>query len=186
MMTMTSNTNPNHNNLHLVVPCAAYINSYRAAFAEYRKWDVEDFAYPKIKTRRDVAAFLQKADHTRRGIGVRDGLVPSSAFWLVDGQHYIGSGDVRHFLTERLKVYGGNIGYSIRPNYWQQGLGTLMLSLLLHEAKKIGVAKPIITCFDTNIASAKVIEKNGGVLLRKVTNSIRGIQRLTRIYQIDL
>jgi len=174
-------------NLHLVRPCVGYMHSYRAAIYEYCKWAVEDFAYPKITTRRDVAAFLRRTEQFRRGVGVPSGFVPSSAFWLVDGRNYIGSGDVRHFLNSRLRHLGGNIGYSIRPAAWGRGLGTLQLSMLLHEAKKLHIAKPIITCFDTNAASAKVIEKNGGVLLEKRLNQTDdGKNKLTRIYEIDL
>ena len=183
---MTTKIDFDRENLHLVPPCAAYMHSYRAAIYEYLKWAVEDFAYPKLKTRRDLAGFLRRSDNARRGIGVPSGFVPSSAFWLVDGQHYLGSGDVRHFLNDRLRVYGGNIGYSIRPAAWQQGLGTIQLALLLAEARKLHIEKPIITCFDANIGSAKVIENNGGVLQRKVFNTIRGMERLTRIYEVDL
>jgi len=182
---MTTKIEFDRKNLHLVPPCAAYMHSYRAAIHEYMKWAVEDFAYPKLKTRRDVAGFLRTAEENRRGINVRSDLVPSSAFWLVDGRHYLGSGDVRHFLTDKLRVYGGNIGYSIRPAVWQQGLGTIQLALLLDEARKLHIQKPIITCFDANIGSAKVIERNGGVLQRKVVNTIRGMERLTRIYEIE-
>lgn len=178
----------NFENLHLVQPTAAYIDSYRAAIAEYRKYQVEDFAYPKVTTRRDVAAFLRRVDNFSRGIGLPPGFVPSSAYWLVDGKHYLGSGDVRHFLNDNLRRLGGNIGYSIRPAAWKQGLGTIQLALLLTEAANLRISKPIITCFDGNIASAKVIEKNGGRLLRKVNNRYRdsNTPRLTRIYEIDL
>ena len=41
-----------------------------------------------------------------------------------------------------------------------------MLRLALLEAKKIGLEKVLITCLDDNIASAKVIENNGGVFER--------------------
>lgn len=173
-------------NIHLVYPCAMYINSYRAAIAEYKRHNIIDFAYPNVRSRREVASFLQQIDNSRRGINIRSGYVPTSAFWLVDGQNYIGSGDVRHFLNTRLQSFGGNIGYSIRPSAWRQGLGTLQLSLLLKEAAKLHISKPIITCFDDNTSSAKVIEKNGGVLIRKVINTCNNQTKLTRIYEIDL
>jgi len=37
-----------------------------------------------------------------------------------------------------------------------------MLRLALLEAKKLGIEKVLLTCSDDNIASAKVIENNGG------------------------
>ena len=176
----------NFNNIHLVLPCIQYMRSFREAIEEYRLYKVEDFAYPKIRTRREIAAFLRKTDHFRRGINMPKGYVPSSAFWLVDGQNYLGSGDIRHFLNDNLRRLGGNIGYSIRPSAWRKGLGTMQLALLLVQAKKLRIHRPLVTCFDGNTASARIIEKNGGRLLHKLSNSFGGQMRLTRIYEIDL
>ncbi|MCL2415389.1 MAG: GNAT family N-acetyltransferase, partial [Defluviitaleaceae bacterium] len=107
-------------------------------------------------------------------------------FWLVDKNLYLGTGDIRHFLTDQLKKLGGNIGYSIRPAAWRNGLGTIQLALLLLESKKLNILSPIITCFDHNIGSARIIEKNGGILLQKVFNWHNGKEILTRIYRIDI
>ena len=183
---MASTTEINYDNIHLIKPHMSYIDSYRAAYAEYARRGVEDFAYPDVSTKRRALAYIRKTENFRRGIDVPKGYVPASSFWLVDGRHYLGSGDVRHYLTESLLKLGGNIGYSINPLFWRRGLGTLQLALLLQEAKKLRIAKPIVTCFDGNTPSAKIIEKNGGVLLRKITNRFRGEDRLTRIYEIDL
>jgi len=173
-------------NIHLAVPSMAYMDSYRAACIVYGTHGVEDFAYPDVATKRRATAYLKKIEKFRRGINLPVGYVPSSGFWLVDGQHYLGSGDIRHYLTDNLRQFGGNIGYSINPTFWRRGLGTLILSMLLDEARHLRIAKPIVTCFDTNTASAKIIEKNGGVLLHKINNTLRGTDRLTRVYEIDL
>lgn len=174
------------NNLHLTEPTLKYVDSFRMAISEYSASSVEDFGYPKMRTRREVNKYLKITQNLRRGIGVPEGHVPSSAFWLTDGIHYLGEGHIRHILTDKLKRFGGNIGYSIRPCAWGRGLGTIQLSLLLAEAKKLHILKPIITCYDANEPSARIIEKNGGILLKKIDNKINGKQRLTRIYQIDL
>ncbi|MCL2396974.1 MAG: GNAT family N-acetyltransferase [Defluviitaleaceae bacterium] len=174
------------NNIHLVQPCMKYMDSYREAIVEYLQQRVEDFAYPKVAGKRAAMAYLQRLDNMRRGIGVPIGFVPYSAFWLVDGRQYLGSGDVRHYLNDKLRRLGGNIGYSVRPSAWRRGLGTLQLALLLDEAAGLRISKPVVTCFDVNAASARVIEKNGGVLVSKVNNRIDGQDKLTRVYQIDL
>ena len=183
---MSAKLEIDYDNIHLIKPHMSYMDSYRAAIAQYTRRGVEDFAYPKVSTRRHALAYIKKTENFRRGIDVPKGHVPGSSFWLVDGRHYLGSGDVRHYLTESLLKLGGNIGYSINPLFWGCGLGTLQLDLLLQEAKNLRITKPIVTCFDANIPSAKIIEKNGGVLLRKITNRFRGEDRLTRIYEIDL
>jgi predicted acetyltransferase len=164
----------------------SYMDSYREAISRYSTHDVEDFAYPKVSTKRKALAYLKRIENFRRGIDLPKGYVPSSSFWLVDGQHYLGSGDVRHYLTDNLRKLGGNIGYSVNPLFWRHGLGTLQLELLLREAKKLHIIKPIITCFDGNAPSVKIIEKNGGVLQKKINNKFRGEDRLTRVYEIDL
>ena len=52
----------------------------------------------------------------------------------------------------------------IRSNEWGRGYGTLMLKLALEKAKARGLDKVLITCNDENLASARVMEKNGCVL----------------------
>jgi len=173
------------NNLHLAPPCEEYLDSFREAILEYLAHRVEEFVYPSLATKRDVRQFFKNLEDFRRG-KVPKGFVPASAFWLVDGKHYLGSGDVRHELNDNLRRLGGNIGYSIRPAVWGKGLGTAQLMLLLKEAYAIGVKNPIITCYDKNFGSIKVIEKNGGILINRVENIVKGEPRLTRIYEISL
>ena len=62
-----------------------------------------------------------------------------------------------------LLKFGGLIGYSVRPSERSKGYATKMLQLALEEFKKINKRKVLITCKDFNIASKKVIEKNGGI-----------------------
>ena len=64
-----------------------------------------------------------------------------------------------------LMRYGGLIGYSVRPKERGKGYATQMLKLGLEKYKstKKNKDKVLITCKDFNIASKKVIEKNGGI-----------------------
>lgn len=70
----------------------------------------------------------------------------------------------------------------MRFSEWNKGFGTVMLELALKEAKKIGLSKILITCDDSNIASARVMEKNGFVLGDKIENTIDGETFITRRY----
>jgi predicted acetyltransferase len=83
----------------------------------------------------------------------------------VEDGEFIGRISIRHQLTDMLTVYGGHIGYEIRPSMRRRGYGTLMLKLVLPEAYRLGLTRVLITCDDTNIPSAKIIESNGGVLI---------------------
>ena len=92
-------------------------------------------------------------------------LVPGFCYWLVDDSDtLLGAIRLRKYLNDNLKIEGGHIGYDIRPSERNKGLGTKMLSLCLEKAMELKLEKVLITCFTDNPASAKVIEKNGGIL----------------------
>lgn len=76
----------------------------------------------------------------------------------------IGTIQLRHSLSDKLIPYGGHIGYGIRPLERCKGYATIQLRLVLEEARKINIPKVMITCDKSNISSAKVIQKNGGIL----------------------
>lgn len=111
------------------------------------------------------------------------GYVPQTDFWLIVGDQYAGAISVRHRLNPSLARFGGHIGYEIRPSMRRRGYGTLQCKLALHEARKLGLTRVLITCDDDNIGSYKIIEANGGVLQDKVDN---GHKVLTRRYWINL
>jgi predicted acetyltransferase len=59
---------------------------------------------------------------------------------------------------------GGHIGYGIRPSVRGRGLATWALPSVLVRTPALGLRKVLGTCGDSNLASARVIEKAGGVL----------------------
>ncbi|MGN1163750.1 MAG: GNAT family N-acetyltransferase [Candidatus Ornithospirochaeta sp.] len=69
---------------------------------------------------------------------------------------------IRHSLNEHLRIYGGNIGYSVRPDERRKGYGTEILRLALPYAQSLGLGKVLVTCSEENEASRKVILNNGG------------------------
>lgn len=118
-----------------------------------------------------------------KGTALPDGFVPSSHYWLMDGNSKIlGAIDIRHELSDFLAFRGGHIGYGIRPSERKKGYASCMLSLALRECRDIGLQKVLITCLKSNVASAKVIVNNGGVLESEDTDDGKTFQR----YWIDL
>lgn len=95
------------------------------------------------------------------------GRVPSSTFLAVrktDGR-VVGIIDLRHHIDHPiLSVWGGHIGYSVRPGERGKGYAKEMLRQLLPHCRALGLAKVLITCDEANPASARVIEVNGGKL----------------------
>lgn len=90
--------------------------------------------------------------------------VPFSLLWLVEGDEFIGEVSIRHRLNAWLLVEGGHVGYGIRPSRQGRGYGKLILALALEECRRLGIERLLVTCQDDNLASARIIEANGGVL----------------------
>ncbi len=96
-----------------------------------------------------------------------NGWVNSHLFFLVESVKILWAIQIRHHINHpNLIETGGHIGYGIRPSKRGKWHATQMLALALEEAKKIGLEKVLITCYDTNISSRRVIEKNGGIFER--------------------
>lgn len=92
--------------------------------------------------------------------------VPQTTLWLVAGDAFIGDARVRHRLSKELEISGGHIGYGVRPSRQRQGHATEMLRLCLLWARDtLGLAEVMLSCSVDNTASARVMEKNGGMLM---------------------
>ena len=98
----------------------------------------------------------------RQGVRVLWG-VPSTLFWYVAGDQYVGELVIRHELTPELSRVGGHIGYSISPLWRRQGHATRMLAAGLVECRRIGLRYVLLTCAIDNEPSQRVILANGGV-----------------------
>jgi predicted acetyltransferase len=93
-----------------------------------------------------------------------DGIVASTDLWWISGSTFLGRVSIRHALTDRLRDSGGHIGYDVVPSARSQGHATAMLAAALHVAARLGVTSALLTCVATNVASRRVIERNGGIL----------------------
>lgn len=92
------------------------------------------------------------------------GIVPATQLWWVDRDEYLGRLSIRHSLTPWLLEFGGHIGYAVRPAARRCGHATAMLAAALPITKRLGIDPALLTCDDSNVASRRVIEANGGVL----------------------
>ncbi len=116
-------------------------------------------------------AWLEQVRRLARAETCPEGLVPDSLYMAIresDGR-IVGIIDLRQFENHPvLSVWGGHIGYSVRPSEQRKGYGTEMLRLILPIAWEKGLGKVMVTCHDGNLASEKIIRKNGGVYEKSV------------------
>ena len=99
--------------------------------------------------------------------------VPDSTFFCLDMERniFVGAVNIRHRLNDRLLLSGGHIGDGIRPSERGKGLGSKMVALALEECDKLGIKRVLMCCNKDNIASAKTIIKNGGVLENEIADN---------------
>jgi len=140
-------------------PSERYKTSFLTALREYHA-EGRYHEYDSAILELDFARFVKFQLNKR--VNPQPGRVKESIFWLVEDDEYIGRTALRHELNDSLRLFGGHIGYDIRPCRRKQGYGTLICKLALDEARKIGLRRAMITCDEDNIASRKIIEANGG------------------------
>lgn len=91
--------------------------------------------------------------------------VPSDTYLAIrlSDNKIVGVIDFRHHIHHPiLSVWGGHIGYSVRPDERRKGYAKEMLRLNLENCQAFGLDKVLITCDNHNIASEKTILANGG------------------------
>jgi predicted acetyltransferase len=174
-----------NDNLRLVPPNKAMRAAYCSFSQEFRTAGEEIAGSGgEMGSESDFEEFVDGILQRSKGKGLPEGYVPASAFWLVRDQRILGTVDIRHRLSEALRDFGGHIGYSVRPSERRKGYGTQMLALALQEARRLGISRALVTCDRENIASARVIRNNGGVLDSESHSSLAG--RVTQRYWIEL
>jgi len=147
---------------------------------EFRKEFLEENPYSHISGAGKLAEtenyneWLEKAIKDLSIETVPEGRVPSTQYltFRKSDNKLVGMIQVRHNIeTEHLLKYGGHIGDCVRPSERNKGYATKQISLALEECKKLGIEKVLITCKDWNKASARTIEKNGGVFENQITDA---------------
>jgi predicted acetyltransferase len=81
--------------------------------------------------------------------------------WIVEDGQVLGAIALRHYFDDRID----HIGYGIRPSARRRGLASWALGEMLVEARiALGLERVLVPCLANNVASARTIERNGGIL----------------------
>jgi predicted acetyltransferase len=149
--------------MELIRPTRKYESGWKDSIREFEAEGQNGFwNLPFNPT--ELEAYIKMTEDHSLGRNIPRNWMPATTFWLIDGGEFVGHLNLRHVLVEWSKNIGGHIGFAIRASARKKGYGTEILRLSLPEAKRIGLDKVLVTCDDTNIGSARVIEKNGGRL----------------------
>lgn len=81
----------------------------------------------------------------------------------VDGRP-VGRTSIRYELNDFLFSLGGHVGYAVAPEFRRRGCARQILSRSVERLRSAGITSVLVTCDETNTASASVIEQCGGVL----------------------
>lgn len=107
-----------------------------------------------------VARLTEQSDLAKP---VDTGRVHCTYRWIVEDDRVLGGIALRHEFNDYVR-WAGHIGYGIRPSARQRGLASWALGRMLDEARLLGLTRLLAVCAVDNIASAKTIERIGGVL----------------------
>jgi len=153
--------------MKLVLPSVTYKESFIQAVKEYHSIDAKDrkdiYSLNIDELQTDFSSYVKQLQERAEGKNLPEEYVPDTTYWLIDNGEFIGRVSLRHTLTESLLKEGGHVGYDIRPSKRNKGYGKRILELALQKAKEQGIHKVLVTCDETNIASKKIIEANGGI-----------------------
>jgi predicted acetyltransferase len=163
----------------LVWPSREFLPSYRAALE--RGWSPDNLR-GELGVREELARIDKNADAfiaslvDREAVGepitLPDGTtarrLPGYRRWMWDGE-FCGSIGLRWQPgTEALPPHClGHIGYGVVPWKQRRGYATRALGQMLHGAAAEGLRYVEITTDPDNVASRRVIEANGGVLVEE-------------------
>ena len=117
--------------------------------------------------------WLEKVNNDLTKETCGEGRVPSTQYltYRKEDNKLVGMIQIRHELNDYLLNFGGHIGDCIRPTEQGKGYATEQIRLALEKCKELNIDKVLITCMKSNIASARTIQKNNGILENEILDN---------------
>ena len=129
----------------------------------YNEFEKENVACIGCASYRDFDAWLAGMNNRFTGKNLPEGYVRENFYLCYDKDELIGVFSLKFELTEFLKNFGGHIGYAVRRSKRNLGYATKMLKQGLELSRQFGFDRILCVCDEDNLASEKVILKNGGI-----------------------
>ena len=125
--------------------------------------------------RRDFGRFVRDLRDEASGVDCPPGVIPQTTYVLVrDGKRALGEFRFRPTLPPPHNTNNGHVGYNVRPTERGKGYATRGLALLCEKARELRLDGLSLPVEGENPASVRVIEKNGGMLRRTITDQQSG------------
>ena len=173
--------------IYLVKPDLMHFEQYNDMMREWvlsgtriAPWFLDE-PFGKIE---DFAAFIRMLDNCEHGKLDDKYCSTTSYFVFDDDDTLVGAASLRHYLTIDGFNTFGHIGFGIRPSLRNKGYATLVLRLLLEQAKTRNIHKVLLGALDSNAAACRVIEKCGGILENTVANPANNNEMINRYWII--
>lgn len=103
---------------------------------------------------------------SNKHVNVNNYGTPTITYIMYVNGYPVGYIGLRTKIDDKWKKWSGNVYYTIRPSERNKGYGTKILELAIEEFKKMGFKEIFTNSSNMNYASSKVIENNGGILLK--------------------
>lgn len=161
--------------VELVKPDERYKDSFLESVKEFVGC-VEDSASARRYLKIDYDAVKDDFSRFINDINALDG---ERHLWVIDNGQYAG----RIVLTDIKEPGTVLLSYEIRPKMRGKGLASQAMAMAKEKANEMGYEKILIICDPENIASKKVITKNGGEILETFTNDM-GVEKIRYLIRV--
>lgn len=133
----------------------------------------------------DYEGWLNKLEEDEKRIPNEE-KVPAKTYFLVreSDARIVGMINIRLALNEKLKKFGGHIGYSIRPTERKKGYNKINLYLGLKVCQSYGIKTVLRDADKDNPASWKTMEALGGKNTKEFFYD--DTQSMIKDYEIDV
>jgi len=150
---------------------------FEEMLAEYREaGETQVYKGHQVIAWQGYAAFYDLLSRMKTGGYPTPDIVPMDSYFIEEGGRILGELYIRYGLSLRLEKIGGHAGYKVRPTERKRGVATTALRLALRLLLQKGVERALVTCNETNAASARVIEKCGGIRIND-SETEQGVER---------